>query len=72
MTKRDYDLIAACINAHVIANWETEGYAPDVGINIMHDFAKRIASELLNTNPRFHMSKFLTACGVVHEVSAKQ
>ena len=69
MTKRDYDLIAAVFKANIDVCHE-EGLSAHA--RAYARLAKQLASELLNTNPRFHMSKFLTACGVVHEVSAKQ
>jgi hypothetical protein len=48
MTKRDYELIAALIRDH--------------GDKSRIDFARAVASELLNTNPRFNMTRFLDAC----------
>lgn len=68
MTKRDYDLIAMCIHASIQV--ELHHYMSDDGVKVMHDFARRIASELLNTNPHFNMNKFLIACGVLNKEAA--
>ena len=68
MTKRDYDLIAMCIHASIQV--EIHHYMSDDGVKVMHDFARRLASELLNTNPRFDMNRFLVACGVVEKTKA--
>ncbi len=62
MTRRDYNMIAACIKSH--AERELACNNSEVGVQVMWDFAKHIASELLNTNPRFDMNMFLDACKV--------
>jgi len=65
MTRRDYNLIAACIRDQVML--ETNGHQSPLGVEVMQEFARRMASELLNTNPRFNCNQFLYACGVIEK-----
>jgi len=62
MTKRDYEMIAACIKSH--AEYELTCNNSETGVVVMWDFARHMAAELLNTNPRFDMNMFLDACKV--------
>lgn len=68
MTKRDYDMLAACIKSH--CEYEIECRASPLGVEVIHDFAIHLAAELLDTNPRFNMSRFLIACGVMEKTKA--
>ena len=61
MTKRDYELIAACIRTQLYVEMECNN--SETGVAVMSEFARRIGSELLNTNPRFNLTKFLAATG---------
>lgn len=55
MTKKDFELIARDIkNGEYIGN----------AFESRNQIAKRLASSLAKTNPRFNREKFLTACGV--------
>ena len=68
MTRKDYDLIAACIRGQLILEQDCDN--SEIGAEVIHEFARRVASELLNTNPRFDMSRFLIACGVMEKTKA--
>ncbi len=61
MTKRDYDLIAACIKAHVDELQATDTTGCDA--DVMQAFTVRLVNELINTNRRFSVGRFLAACG---------
>jgi len=55
MSKKDYELIASIISrVHGLSEADRRA------------LARCFASELLNTNPRFNMKRFLQACEVVH------
>jgi len=69
MTKRDYDLIAACFKAQIDLEWDNNS---DTGVAVMHEFARRMASELLNTNPRFKMATFFVCCGMLDKAPARK
>ena len=58
MTRRDYELIANAVYQEV-EYWDAAGdeHAKDAVIHL----AKRLAAEFLTTNPRFDLSRFLTA-----------
>jgi hypothetical protein len=56
MTRKDYVMLAECINDARLANPETRGAVADV--------ANRIARELARDNPRFDRERFDRACGL--------
>lgn len=55
MTKKDYELIANCINYSLVRGWIT--------VDSSYFMARYFAVALLATNPRFDRNKFLMACG---------
>jgi hypothetical protein len=55
MSKKDYEFIAS-----VIRNWANEPGHP--GAAVRDSIARAFASELLNTNPRFDLKRFVNAC----------
>lgn len=67
MTRRDYELIAECIKAQTDFEWDCNN--SETGAAVMQSFARRIASELLNTNPRFKTATFLVCCGLLDKAS---
>ena len=65
VTKRDYDLIAACIATQ--RRIERDCNNSEVALDVLHDFSRALGVELLNTNPRFDLTRFLKACGTYVE-----
>lgn len=62
MTKKDYELIAKAIKTQ----WDIQVAITGTGEKSLaiHETALRIAHALKNTNPRFDLDRFMTACGV--------
>lgn len=69
MTKRDYDLIAAVFKAQI--ELERNGHESSLGVEVLEEFARRMAYELLNTNQRFNCNRFLIACGVYERTTQR-
>jgi hypothetical protein len=59
MTKKDFELIATSILKEISCykDLTTEAQA-------IRELARRMATQLESTNPRFNRELFLTACGV--------
>jgi hypothetical protein len=59
MTKKDYELIAGAIREDLNCYKDLTHEA--VAVRVL---ARRLATQLESTNPRFNRELFLTACGV--------
>ncbi len=64
MTKKDYELIARCVNMAIwVANTPSE--CKDMTkIDLVEYLAVLLSSQLVNTNPLFDKEKFLKSCGI--------
>ena len=65
MTRKDYELIARTLR-EVRNELLTE--PPQSGAAVVAVVARALGADLLNTNPRFDLSRFLRTCGIVEVV----
>ena len=64
MTKKDYKIIADCINKACESYYKIEGINTETKFDYVHGIVglrNRLAYELVETNPRFDKEKFMEA-----------
>jgi hypothetical protein len=64
MTRKDFELIAECVEAAQKHNpWPTPDMATGAAL-MKASIARNLMHALSRTNPRFDSARFLAACGV--------
>lgn len=71
MTRKDYQLIADCINKACESYYKIEGISTESKFDHVHGIVRlrnRLAFELVGTNPRFDQEKFMEATFKASEI----
>ena len=71
MTRKDYQLIADCINKACESYNKIEGISTETKFDYVHGIVSlrnRLAFELIETNPRFNKEKFMEATFKASEI----
>jgi hypothetical protein len=65
MTRKDYELIAATLNAQALEYRSGTAFShdDDVALEALLRIANSVADALTRDNPRFDRERFLSACG---------